>query len=256
MSKSTQHVENEKVGTVTQEVNKEKEKDVNTVMESNLDVLAEEYKAQGAPQWFVTANLTNQRILLQMSNTIESLQAEREAMRGKVGEVTTAVGMDPEIRVDKWTEAQKVAAMRVRVGSPPLSPGTGNSVKIVKESSVKMSRLLGPNMFSSSSTGYKAMARSDSGRLQREEQVQEIIELKKALAKTQQDLQKTWSRWESQDNRSSSDEDTHHGYKRDQMVASMSGSMNAMSNKPCLNRELLAKLRLMTRLSRCCPQRM
>ena len=69
-----------------------------------------------------------------------------------------------------------------------------------------MSRLLGPNMFSSSSTGYKAMARSDSGRLQREEQVQEIIELKKALAKTQQDLQKTWSRWESQDNRSSSDE--------------------------------------------------
>jgi len=109
-----------------------------------------------------------------------------------------------------------------------------------------MSRLPGPNMFSSSSTGYKAMARSDSGRLQREEQVQEIIELKKALAKTRQDLQKTRSRRESQDNRSSSDEDTHHGYKRDEMVASMSGSMNAVSNKPCLNRELLAKLRSMT----------
>ena len=90
--------------------------------------------------------------------------------------------------------------------SLPLSPGTGNSVKMVKESSVKMSRLPGPNMFSSSNTGYKAMARSDSGRLQREEQVQEIIELKKALAKTRQDLQKTRSRRESQDNRSSSDE--------------------------------------------------
>ena len=37
-------------------------------------------------------------------------------------------------------------------------------------------------------------------------QVQEIIELKKALAKTRQDLQKTRSRRQSQDNRSSSDE--------------------------------------------------
>ena len=69
-----------------------------------------------------------------------------------------------------------------------------------------MSRLPGPNMFSSSSTGYKAMARSDSGRLQREEQVQEIMELKRALAKTRQDLQKTRSRRQSQDTRSSSDE--------------------------------------------------
>ena len=70
-----------------------------------------------------------------------------------------------------------------------------------------MSRLPGPNIFSSSSPGYKAMARSDSGRMQREEQVQEIIELKKALAKTRQDLQKTRSRrGSSQDNRSSSDE--------------------------------------------------
>ena len=78
---------------------------------------------------------------------------------------------------------------------------------MVKESSAKMSRLPGPNIFSSSSPGYKAMARSDSGRMQREEQVQEIIELKKALAKTRQDLQKTRSRrGSSQDNRSSSDE--------------------------------------------------
>ena len=77
---------------------------------------------------------------------------------------------------------------------------------MVKESSAKMSRLPGPNIFSSPSPGYKAMARSDSGRLQREEQVQEIIELKKALAKTRQDLQKTRSRRGSQDNRTSSDE--------------------------------------------------
>ena len=44
-------------------------------------------------------------------------------------------------------------------------------------------------------------------RLQREEQVQEIIELKKALAKTRQDLQKTrTARGHDRDNRSSSDE--------------------------------------------------
>ena len=79
-------------------------------------------------------------------------------------------------------------------------------LRMVKESSAKMSRLPGPNIFSSPSPGYKAMARSDSGRLQREEQVQEIIELKKALAKTRQDLQKTRSRRGSQDNRTSSDE--------------------------------------------------
>ena len=30
------------------------------------------------------------------------------------------------------------------------------------------------------------------------------------------------------------------------MMGSMSGSMSAVSNKPCLNRELLAKLRSMT----------
>ena len=80
-------------------------------------------------------------------------------------------------------------------------------LRMVKESSAKMSRLPGPNIFSSPSPGYRAMARSDSGRLQREEQVQEIIELKKALAKTRQDLQKTRGRRGSQqDNRSSSDE--------------------------------------------------
>ena len=36
------------------------------------------------------------------------------------------------------------------------------------------------------------------------------------------------------------------GYKREEMIGSMSGSMSAVSNKPCLNRELLAKLRSMT----------
>ena len=41
---------------------------------------------------------------------------------------------------------------------------------------------------------------------QREKQVQDIIQLKKALAKTRQDLQKTRSRRQEQDNRSSSDE--------------------------------------------------
>ena len=30
------------------------------------------------------------------------------------------------------------------------------------------------------------------------------------------------------------------------MTGSMSGSLNALSNKPCLNRELVAKLRSMT----------
>ena len=83
-------------------------------------------------------------------------------------------------------------------------------VKMVKESSAKMSRLPGPNIFSSSSPGYKAMARSEGGRLQREEQVQEIIELKKALAKTRQDLQKTRSRRESQDNRSTSSDEVRY----------------------------------------------
>ena len=41
---------------------------------------------------------------------------------------------------------------------------------------------------------------------QREKQVQDIIQLKKALAKTRQDLQKTRSRRQEQDNISSSDE--------------------------------------------------
>merc|ERR1719394_2321851 len=80
----------------------------------------------------------------------------------------------------------------------------------------------------------------------REEQVQEIVELKRALAKTRQDLQKTRSRRQSQDTRSSSDEET---YRRDDMAGSMTGSlsgMSAVSNKPRLNRELLAKLRSMT----------
>lgn len=100
----------------------------------------------------------------------------------------------------------------------------------------------------SNSPGYKTnkMTRSDN-RMPREEQVQEIIELKKALAKTRQDLQKTRSRRQSQDNRSSSDEETYP--RRDDMGGSMSGSlsgMSAVSNKPCLNRELVAKLRSMT----------
>merc|ERR1712012_1048075 len=96
-----------------------------------------------------------------------------------------------------------------------------------------------PNMYgvtagTSNSPGYKTnkMTRSDN-RIPREEQVQEIIELKKALAKTRQDLQKTRSRRQSQDNRSSSDEETYH--RRDDMEGSMSGSlsgMSAVSNKP------------------------
>lgn len=80
-------------------------------------------------------------------------------------------------------------------------------------------------------------------RLQREEQVQEIVELKKALAKTRQDLQKTRSRRQDRETRSSSDEET---CRRDDLAGSLSGSLNALSNKPCLNRELVAKLRSMT----------
>ena len=85
---------------------------------------------------------------------------------------------------------------------------------MVKESTSKMytSRLPAPNMYgvTAGNTGspvYRSskMTRSDN-RMPREEQVQEIIELKKALAKTRQDLQKTRSRRQSHDNRSSSDE--------------------------------------------------
>jgi len=114
------------------------------------------------------------------------------------------------------------------------------------------SRLPAPSIYNGSgqSPGYKASKLSrpptrDEGepRLQREEQVQEILELKKALAKTRQDLQKTRSRRQDRDNRSSSDEET---CRRDDLAGSLSGSLNALSNKPCLNRELVAKLRSMT----------
>lgn len=114
------------------------------------------------------------------------------------------------------------------------------------------SRLPAPSIYNGTgqSPAYKANKQSrpptrDEGepRLQREEQVQEIVELKKALAKTRQDLQKTRSRRQDRDNRSSSDEET---CRRDDLAGSLSGSLNALSNKPCLNRELVAKLRSMT----------
>ena len=80
------------------------------------------------------------------------------------------------------------------------------------------SRLPAPSIYNGTgqSPAYKASKQSrpptrDEGepRLQREEQVQEIVELKKALAKTRQDLQKTRSRRQDRDNRSSSDEVSH-----------------------------------------------
>jgi len=115
------------------------------------------------------------------------------------------------------------------------------------------SRLPAPSMYgvTAGSPVYRTskMSKSDN-RMPREEQVQEIIELKRALAKTRQDLQKTRSRRQSQDTRSSSDEET---YRRDDLGGSFNGSMSgslsgmsAVSNKPCLNRELVAKLRSMT----------
>ena len=89
-------------------------------------------------------------------------------------------------------------------------------VRMVKEASARLytSRLpVGPHGAgvtpgSPLYRGQVKMSRSAGGepKLPREEQVQEIMELKKALAKTRQDLQKTRSRRQSQDNRSSSDE--------------------------------------------------
>jgi len=115
------------------------------------------------------------------------------------------------------------------------------------------SRLPAPSIYNgtSQSPAFKASKQSrpptrDEGepRLQREEQVQEILELKKALAKTRQDLQKTRSRRQDRDTgRSSSDEET---CRKEDLAGSLSGSLNALSTKPCLNRELVAKLRSMT----------
>ena len=79
------------------------------------------------------------------------------------------------------------------------------------------SRLPAPSIYNGTgnSPAYKTNKQSrpptrDEGepKLQREEQVQEILELKKALAKTRQDLQKTRSRRQDRENRSSSDEVT------------------------------------------------
>ena len=77
-------------------------------------------------------------------------------------------------------------------------------------------------------------------------QVHEILELKKALAKTRQDLLKTRSRREAgreSGGRSSSEEEGGAGrgsgpVRRDsaEMTGNLTGSMNALSNKPCLNR--------------------
>ena len=84
---------------------------------------------------------------------------------------------------------------------------------MVKESNSKMytSRLPAPNMYgvTAGSPAYKAskmMTRSEN-RIPREEQVQEILELKKALAKTRQDLQKTRARRQSRDGRQSSSDE-------------------------------------------------
>jgi len=85
-------------------------------------------------------------------------------------------------------------------------------------------------------------------RVEREEQVREISELKKALTRTRQELQRT-----RDINRSSSDEEG--GYSRGEGMSrsgsltglgSRSGSINCLSSKPSLNRELVSKLRSMT----------
>merc|ERR1719278_2010246 len=73
---------------------------------------------------------------------------------------------------------------------------------------------------------------------EREEQVREIMELRRALARTRQDLQRSRGRGAS-----SSDEEP---CRREELSGSLSGSLNGLSNKPCLNRELVAKLRSMT----------
>ena len=61
-----------------------------------------------------------------------------------------------------------------------------------------------PQQYKTSKT--RQSNRDEEPRLQRQEQVQEIIDLKKALARTRQDLQKTRARRQDRDNRSSSDE--------------------------------------------------
>lgn len=77
------------------------------------------------------------------------------------------------------------------------------------------------------------------GGQEREEQVREIMELRRALARTRQDLLRTRGRGAP----SSSDEEP---CRREELSGSLSGSLNGLSNKPCLNRELVAKLRSMT----------
>merc|ERR1719414_1907481 len=64
------------------------------------------------------------------------------------------------------------------------------------------------------------------------------MELRRALARTRQDLQRSRGRGAS-----SSDEEP---CRREELSGSLSGSLNGLSNKPCLNRELVAKLRSMT----------
>ena len=79
------------------------------------------------------------------------------------------------------------------------------------------SRLPSPSIYNNTtpSQQYKTSKQTrlnnrdeEEPRLQRQEQVQEIIDLKKALARTRQDLQKTRARRQDRDNRSSSDEVT------------------------------------------------
>ncbi|XP_023349343.1 myosin-2 heavy chain isoform X2 [Eurytemora carolleeae] len=91
-------------------------------------------------------------------------------------------------------------------------------------------------------------------KVEREEQLREVNELKKALSRTRQELLRT-----KEINRSSSDEEgglcVKGGMSRSGSLSglpgiggmgSRSGSINALSSKPSLNRELVTKLRSMT----------
>ena len=96
---------------------------------------------------------------------------------------------------------QPTASGASRGGSDPCDPGG------------RVSSVQGPGQDGQVSRGPQAAQRGAGNMVTLEGwvwwwwwQVQEIMELKKALAKTRQDLQKTRSRRQSQDNRSSSDE--------------------------------------------------
>ena len=93
-------------------------------------------------------------------------------------------------------------------------------------------------------------------------QVREIMELRRALARTRQDLQRSRGRGASSsdevhtcimpnysfrfDITFSNENLDQEPCRREELSGSLSGSLTALSNKPCLNRELVAKLRSMT----------